>query len=375
MAKVSVVIPTYNRADMVGDAIQSVLDQTFTDWGLVVVDDGSEDSTRDVVSGFDDPRIRYIYQENRKLPGARNTGIRASSGDYVAFLDSDDLFLPEKLETQVAALDRNSDVGCIASGWMEVDSNGAPLRTLRPWRLKSGLAPSDWLYGCPVTVPAVLVRRHWLVRVGLFDEEQHYVEDWDLWLRLVYAGCQMAWEPTIVFLRTMHQGNMVHNAAQMTEGLFRLFDKFFGQPGLEEDLLQQRGRVYANAHLNAAVRFLAAGSAETSAEHLRNAIALDPSLLDGDPPRALQSIASTALTHQVDDVERYIADVCTGLPMVSPKLARSRRQLRAAIRATAAFEDWIHERRWSARRHAAWALIMDPTWLRNRGLVGILLKP
>ena len=98
--KVSVIIPTYNRADMVGDAIQSVIDQTYHSWELIIVDDGSQDNTSEVVAQFSDPRIRYIYQENKKLPAARNTGIRASSGEYLVFLDSDDLFMPDKLRAQ-----------------------------------------------------------------------------------------------------------------------------------------------------------------------------------------------------------------------------------------------------------------------------------
>lgn len=375
MPRVSVVIPTYNRADMVSDAIQSVLDQTYSDWELIVVDDGSQDNTRDVVASYRDPRIHYVYQENRKLPGARNTGIRTSKGEYLAFLDSDDLFTPEKLERQVAALDSSPEIGLVASGWTEVDMQHNLLRTLQPWRLKPGLALSDWLYGNPFIVPAVLVRRDWLVRVGLFDEQQHYVEDWDLWLRLVYTGCVMRWEPGIVCLRTIHEGNMVHNAARMGAGLLRLFDKFFAQPGLPQEVLQQRDRVYANAHLFAAVRLFGAGTCAEGVEHLAKVIQLDPTFLEGEPPRILQSLASTALTHQVRDREQYIADVCHSLPYVSPRLTCSRREMWAIIRAAAAFEDLANGCRRLARLRAAQAILTDPVWLRNRGLVGILVKP
>ena len=140
MPRVSVIIPTYNRANMVGDAVQSVLEQSYADWELIVVDDGSQDNTRDVLADYSDPRIRYIYQENRKLPGARNTGIRAGTGEYVAFLDSDDLFTPGKLERQVAVLDRSPDVGLVASGWTEVDAQRNPLRTGAAQSVISALA-------------------------------------------------------------------------------------------------------------------------------------------------------------------------------------------------------------------------------------------
>ena len=375
MVTASVIIPTYNRADMVGSAVQSVLAQTLSDWELIVVDDGSQDNTRDVIAQFKDSRIRYIYQDNQKLPGARNTGIRASTGEYVAFLDSDDLFLPEKIQLQVKALDHNPEVGLIASGWTEVDAQRNPLRTRRPWLLNQGLAIQDWLYNCPFAPSAVLVRRDWLMWVGLFDAQQYYVEDWDLWLRLSYAGCRMAWEPTVVYLQTIHESNMVRNAAQMSAGLFRLFDKFFAQPKLSDDLLRQRDRVFASAHVNAAVRALGAGAVAQGTEHLAAAIRLDSTWLDDDPPAVLQSLASTALTQQVRDVERYVADVCASLPTVSSRLARSPRQFRAMIRATAAFEDFANGCRSSARRKAASALFLDWAWLRNRGLLSIMLKP
>jgi glycosyltransferase involved in cell wall biosynthesis len=373
MPKVSIIIPTYNRADMIGDAIQSVLEQVCTDWELIVVDDGSVDNTRQAVESFSDPRIRYIYQENKGLPGARNTGIRASTGEYIAFLDSDDLFLPEKLKLQAAVLNQNPETGLVASGWTEVDAQHRPVRTLQPWRLGRGLRLSDWLYSCPFNVLTVLVRREWLDRVGLFDEQQYYVEDWDLWLRLAYARCRMAWEPAVVCLRTIHEGNMVHNAARMSEGLFRMFTKFFEQPGLPEVILHQRPQIYANAHLNAAVRFLAAGAVDQGTEHLKKAVGLNPMLLDGEPPQALQSLVSTALTHQVRNLESYISDVCCVLPRVSPKLVRSQRQMWAAILATAAFEAIANGHPKRARSQAASALVRDPSWLRNRGLLNILL--
>ena len=380
MPKVSVIIPTYNRADVVGGAIQSVLDQTYTDWELIVVDDGSQDNTRDVVASYDDPRIRYIHQDNMKLPGARNTGIRASTGQYIAFLDSDDLFLPGKLQLQVDAMDRDSDIGLVASVWMEVDAQHKTRRTLCPWQLKPELTLTHLLYDCPFSPCAVLVRRNWLVRVGLFDAQQHYVEDWDLWLRLAYAGCRMVWEPEVAWLRVIHkdglyEGNMAHHADHMIAGLFRLLDKFFAQPNLPDAVRQQHDRVYARAHIDGAVRAFGAGMVAEGEKHLAAAIRLNPALLEGEPPVALQSLASTALTHLVGNVDQYVADVCQHLPQVSPKLVRSPRQMRAIIRATAAFDDLANDRRQQARLKAAWALLTDPVWLRNRGLLSILLKP
>ncbi len=382
MAKVSVVIPTYNRADLVGNAIQSVLDQTYTDWELIVVDDGSQDNTRDVVAAYADPRICYIYQNNKKLPGARNTGIQASTSEYVAFLDSDDAFLPDRLQRQVTVLDRDPDLGLVASGWMEINQEGEPRRTVQPWQLKSGLTLTDLLYNCPFPPSAAMVRRHWLIRVGLFDPEQHYVEDWDLWLRLAYAGCRMAWVPSTEWLQRIHysknkagEGNMSRNADRMIAGLFRLLDKFFAQPNLSEEVRRQRDTVYANAHLDSAMRAFGARKSVEGEKYLLEAARLNPALLTGDPPAILQSLASNALTPLVSNMDQYIKEVCPILPKISPQLARSPRQLLALIRATAAFDDLANGCRRQARLKAAQTFLTDPAWLRNRGLLSVLLKP
>ena len=131
MPVVSAIIPTYNFGRFLGEAIQSVLDQTFTDFELIVVDDGSTDDTREVVGSFNDSRIRYIYQENRGLPAARNTGIKASRGEYIAFLDSDDIWLTQNLELKVKSLDSHPDAGLVCSdGYNFDDATGAIIGTL-----------------------------------------------------------------------------------------------------------------------------------------------------------------------------------------------------------------------------------------------------
>jgi len=375
MPRVSVIIPTYNRANMVGRAIKSVLEQTFTDWELIVVDDGSQDHTGAAVADYGDPRIQYIYQENSGTPGARNTGIQASSGEYIALLDSDDLFLPNKLELQLEAMAHPSAPGLVASGWREVDIHGTPGRTLEPWLFQPGLALEDWLYGCYVIVPAVLVKRDWLIKVGMFDTSLRYVEDWDLWLRLAYAGCPMRWQPGQVCLRTVHVDSKIRNIGAMNEGLFQMLENFFAQPNLPDSIKQQRQQVYARAHVDSMVRAFGAGVRSEGESHLANAVHQNPALLEGDPPAVLHALASTALTHLVNNREQYIADVCRSLPKVAPQIACTPRQFKAMIQAVEAFETVAQGRRQQARIKAAQALFADPAWVRNRGLLSILLKP
>ncbi|MCC7354412.1 MAG: glycosyltransferase [Anaerolineae bacterium] len=372
MPKVSVITPTYNRADMLGDAIQSVLAQDLTDWELIVVDDGSRDNTREVVAGFADPRIRYIYQENKGLPGARNTGIRNGQGQYVAFLDSDDLFSPGKLTSQAEMLDERPDLGLVAGGYWEVDKQLRILRELRPWHEHPTLELHNWLLACPFCPTAPLVRQEWLDKVGLFDETMRYVEDWDLWLRLSYAGCRMDWLPQMVCRYRIHGNTMTRNVQLMKAGMLAMFDKFYAQPDLPAEVLALRDAVYANVYLNTAARAYAAGDVEEGKECVARATALDPSLLQGDPPRVLGSLTSFALTPLVNDAETFMDMLVSNLPEGAGLPRYSKRKARGLLHAVNAFEHSRRDERRVAARHALSALLHDPGWLRNRGLLSLV---
>jgi glycosyltransferase involved in cell wall biosynthesis len=375
MSKVSVIIPTYNRAQLVGSAIQSVLDQTFTDWEAIVVDDGSQDNTLEVVARYNDPRVRFIHQENKGVSAARNTGIRASSGEYIAFLDSDDRFLPEKLSVQVTSLDRYSQYGLVASGWIDVNQAGEPIAEKRPWLLFSGLDRSDWLYRNPLIPTCILVRRTWIETLGLFDEQLSHEEDYDLWLRLAFAGCRMVWEPAMVCIHTRDGDSLSKQAKHMVDGFVYMLNKLFNRLDLPEDIRNQRQRIYANAYLDAAIRMVIAGMATESRTYLTEAIRLNPALLEGNPPEAMQSLSSAILDYPNYDQKEYINTVCQVVKNVSQRLACSPREFKAMIQATTAFKYFALGHRGEARLAAIRALSGDLSWLQNRGLLSILLKP
>jgi glycosyltransferase involved in cell wall biosynthesis len=325
MPKVSVITPTYNRADMLGQAIQSVLDQDFTDWELIIVDDGSRDNTREVVAGFADPRIRYIYQENKGLPAARNTGIRNAQGQYIAFLDSDDLFLSHKLAEEVAILDGRPDLGLVACGHFEVDRNLRVLREMRPWQSHPQLNLTTWLLTCPLVVSTVLVRREWLERVGLFDEQMRYVEDWDLWLRLSYAGCRMGWLQRPVCCYRIHGSTMTRNVQLMKAGMLAMFDKFYAQPDLPTEVLALRDASYGMAYLAGAAREYGTGQSQAASQSLERAIALLPDLIEGEYPFLASALVAWAVNPVTGDPATFLERVLENLPASALRL-RSLRQ-------------------------------------------------
>ncbi len=186
--KVSVIIPTYNRAHLVGRAIQSVLNQTFKDFELIVVDDGSTDNTDDIIKEFQkkDDRITYLkHKKNKGGSAARNAGIKASRGEYIAFQDSDDEWLSKKLEKQMRVFNSASlEIGVVYTGFWRIENN-RKIYIPASWVVqKEGKIYKELLKGNFVTTQSILVRKVCFDRVGYFDEDLPRLQDWELVIRL-----------------------------------------------------------------------------------------------------------------------------------------------------------------------------------------------
>lgn len=181
---VSVVVPTYNRSGLVGRAIRSVLAQSFQDWEMLVIDDASEDDTEEVVAGFSDSRIRYIqHATNQGGSAARNTGIREARGTYIAFLDSDDTWLPSKLELQVKAFSKSdTSVGLIYTGMIHKHENGESSKY--PPRFRGNLTHNLLTRNVIGSTSTAIIRGDVFERVGGFDPGLPARQDVDLWLRI-----------------------------------------------------------------------------------------------------------------------------------------------------------------------------------------------
>ena len=221
--RVSVVIPTHQAAGLIGQTIRGVLAQTFRDFEIVVVDNGSTDGTDAVVAAIGDARIRYHWQKDSGLPAnSRNVGVRLATGEYVAFLDADDFWYPFKLERVMAAFDADPGLALVCHDvWVTRDGRRLKLRGYSP---DVARIFDQLLYvGNFVTTSAVTARRDALLDAGLFDERRAYltVEDYDLWLKVARRGGRF------LFIREP-LGEYVQYAGSMSKNIERHYDNMVG---------------------------------------------------------------------------------------------------------------------------------------------------
>jgi len=183
---VSVIIPTYNRAQIVLRAVRSVLDQTFENLEVVVVDDGSTDSTRNTLNSLSETRFRYVYQAHRGPAAARNIGFSASLGKYIHFLDSDDYFLPKNIEEKIVLLEENYNLGWVYSDcyYTYAKSKNKTLKRLKTRLMEKPDVFELLLMHYFVNTDTVMMRRECFEQVGGFDEDLESFEDMDFFFRL-----------------------------------------------------------------------------------------------------------------------------------------------------------------------------------------------
>jgi len=258
--QVSVIIPAYNGDRYIVQAVESALSQTFTNLEIIVVDDGSTDSTQQVLQPYLD-RIRYIYQENQGAAIARNRACQLAKGEFLAFLDADDYFLPSKLEKQVACFDADPTLDMVQTGWFIVDEKGREISAVKPWQQAPKLDLESFiLYKC-VRPSAMLLRRKWWEYLGGFDSGLPPTEDLDFALRLALKGCKAVWlEETLTCYR-QHDTNLMSSGFRLMKNTEILMKQFFDRPDLPQSIRQLKNperyqclkwlawRMYRDGHL------------------------------------------------------------------------------------------------------------------------------
>lgn len=323
---VSVIVPAYNQGEFIADAIQSVLDQTYQNFEIIVVNDASTDNTDEVVRRFNDPRLNYIvHEKNARLPATRNTGMRASQGEILALLDADDMFCAEKLQAQVAFLAEHPEVGVSYNSRFNLHYSSKEIAGI--WRPPPRVGLMDLMLGFPFAPSDMVVRRDWAFKVGLFDPAMGTAEDTDFPSRLALAGCQYAGIDRVLNYRRYHSGRPRKNLQGRLDDVARAQAAIFADPRCSKDVLDL-GAMAIKHHLMV-VMSLAYLQEETqlAQKFTRELIELDPNVIEGKPSEFIDFMTRESIADESLDHEAMLDRVIRQLP---PELANLGARLETA---------------------------------------------
>ncbi|HUG39950.1 MAG TPA: glycosyltransferase [Longimicrobiales bacterium] len=293
---ISVIIPAFNARAWIGEAIDSVLGQTWPPADIIVVDDGSEDGTGAVVTARFGGRVRVLRQENRGLAAARNAGLNAAEGELIQLLDADDLLLPRKLEKQAAILAHDLSLDVVHSDFAFF-RDGAP-GDRWPSEQRPPVEGSDplleFIRGNTVAVHTALTRRTRIEQVGGFDESLGACEDLDLWLRMAAAGCRFRHIPEVLALYRVRPGSMSGDRARQALWTIEVLERARRRPlppparaAIRSSLPRFRNMLVLEQLRNGAA-LLRAGRLGAGAAAIGRALTTDPLGIPGRVARLLR---------------------------------------------------------------------------------------
>ena len=249
-SKISVVIPTHNRAQYLSQALDSVFAQTYPAAEIIIIDDGSTDNTRALLDPLIDKKsVRYFFQQQRGASAARNKGISLATFPFIAFLDSDDLFLPSKLEKQMRVFERHPDLGFVHCWFSKFNDAGQDLGIRDTSRFSGTIYPKilhEW--SVLMAMPCMLVRTNVVREVGGFDENMAWAEDMDLWRRIARCYAVAVVEEVLVRVR-VHASSTTFERSAGVSGFERYLEKAFKEDRGLSFVFRQRSRAMMYAKL------------------------------------------------------------------------------------------------------------------------------
>jgi hypothetical protein len=381
---VTAVIPTYNRVSYLCQAIESALEQGYDNLEVIVVDDGSTDGTRMALAAYEG-RIRLIYQEHQGVSAARNTAIAASCGEYVAFLDSDDVWLPGKLVCQMEFLVAHPEVGMVASHAMAIDLRGHPVSDtpLFPSQKEGWVSLETNVLRSPLPVDTLIVRRSCLPKPLPFTRGVGFGEDWEMCLRVgarypiwfiakPLAGVRVHEDNVTALLARQKQVDLkLHCRLGVIERVFPVL------PGDRETLRLLRAKAEAGEYAEAAVASYANGAFDAATSRLGRAVALDPATWQGEELVALTcNFAKQIFQKRGEGVAlAFVEDTLGHLPSE----IRERDRLARAVRGrtlifTVGFGSLAQHDARKAVVYIVQGLAQQPCYVRNTGVLATLAR-
>lgn len=387
MARVSVVIPTYNRKFFIQEALNSVLDQSYLDYEVIVVDDGSTDNTGEVIQNIYGTRVHYYWQLNQGESVARNKGIELANGEYIAFLDSDDKWLSRKLDIQVRMLDENPDIGMSFSQAQLINERGdLQERSVIGEHLNVSdisfekLVMHNLIAG---SVSSSLIRKDILERIGGFDPQIRYGEDWDLWLRInSLSKFGFIAEPLVQVRR--HQNTQCYfpsiqgNSRRLEDHLVILEKAFANWQGSLSMGIKEKAIAYQYAQTYLAETSV--NNRKNAKNYLQKAFSVYPSVLL-DPNDFGQMIVDNGAilvsVNQSLDYQaaiKYVDNVIDDLHQVGLSDKQFEKVVWGKLYAMLGFQALNHGEDDLARKYLLSAIRKDLNWLQNRGVISVLFK-
>ena len=254
---VSVVIPTYNRAYSVGKAVHSVIRQTYENLEIIIVDDGSTDNTREIIENIKDSRIVYIYQKNQRQSAARNNGVRVAKGDLIAFLDSDDIWLPEKLEKQVKAFQSDPHIGLVTCWSKSVNVNDPDNYAINACyaRNREEFILDLLLEKVIISTSQAVIKRECFEKLGGFDPNFLLEEDYDMFLRVASEDDVFCINEVLAIYYKKSGQSLCDKTAveEIKADKELLFRKAFNNPKLPESIMRDKKRIYGALYFHSGV--------------------------------------------------------------------------------------------------------------------------
>jgi glycosyltransferase involved in cell wall biosynthesis len=267
--KVSVIIPTYNRKNMIGDAIQSVLNQTHRNFEIIIIDDASDDNTEEVVKSFNDVRIKYIlHKENKGGSAARNTGIKKARGKFIAFLDSDDWWHPKKLELQLLKMQTsriNPDL--VYTGIKQVNNDGELIKEILP-KFRGNILNELLNQNVVGTTSSVCLKKEIFGNIGLFDENLPSRQDIDFWIRAA-GKYTFDYVKTPLVYQRIHKNRITESLDLKIKGRLLLLYKIY-------DHLKKDNKKLSKYYYETGILYLCKGSMNSGRKFLMKSLIAFP---------------------------------------------------------------------------------------------------
>jgi len=308
-------------------------------------------------------RVTYLRQPNQDVAAARNAGIRAASGEYITFLDDDDMIVPTKIERQVQVLTSHPGVGLVHCRFYHIDEDGNLLSRIGP--LPAGAVLKELLCRNFIWVGAPLVRRRCLKQVGLFDEDIPAIcADWDMWLRIAQTGYPFACVQEPLGAYRVQRDSMLANVAELEQAILAVFDKVFANPQLPADVAAVKAQAYGMWRFWLSWRYYAANRWDDAQRNLAEALTLHPQLLE-DRIGFLDTLCNEALDVRVNDPFQFIDGVLDHLPSAADAIRPYRVYLISRVYVGLALHNYGCGRIADAKHQLADAIALYPAMLEQ----------